>query len=124
MTTIVDPTRIFEVNGQVCPLLTYSATVPVSTNTQLVAAVTGKRIRVMGYALQTNDASLIGVIEFLDGSGGARKDAVYAPVRGQQREKLPIVDSGYFETTTATGLFANVSVASVFATVFYIVYTP
>ena len=122
----VDPTRNFEIQGQVCTLVCApipSSTLTVGNNRTVVAGVTGKRIRVMGYDAQ-GDAG-ISTIVFKSASGGtALTAAQYIPngaTAGLRYEKA-IVDSGYFETLTDQGLFADITVAAVNLNLYYVIY--
>jgi hypothetical protein len=118
-----DPVRIFQVNGEVCKLLSAFQVVPVAGNNTLVAAVAGKVIRVMGWNAQSNGA--VGSINFKDGSGGTTLHAVNTPANtAGDSDKQPIVECGYFETSSGVGLFGDCGTTAQLLTIFYITYTP
>lgn len=120
----IDPTKKYQINGVASPIKSTYVTTGVANNVTLVSAVTGKRIRVMGWILQSNGAGLSGVT-LKDGSGGATLCTLnVTPNTNGANDKLPIVDSGYFETTAGTGLFCDVATTSCLATIFYIEYAP
>lgn len=83
----------------------------VTGRTPLVAAVTGKRLRVLGYRLQARAAnSAVVNAAFVDSDGTALADAPdwdLNPREGVVAEGLPV---GYeFETPVGKGLEANLS---------------
>lgn len=119
----IDPIRLFEVNKQVSTLQTAVFNSAVANNQLIVTAVSGQRIRVMGFTMQS--AAAQGNPIFKNGSGGAYISAAFwAPASTLPPFVLPVTDSGYFETTTGTGLYADVATAIVYMNVFYITYTP
>ena len=125
MATVIDPVRIYEVKGQVCLLQTVVFSYAVANNQSIVAGVAGKIIRVMGYQCQTAGAAP-GGFAMKNGSGGAfllGPFTVPANTAGVV-DRLPIVDSGYTETTAGTGLFIDVSTTAINFNIYYIVYTP
>lgn len=122
----VDPTRVFEVQGQVVTLICAaipSSTLTVGNNRTVIAGVSGKRIRAMGWDAQ-GDAG-IGAIVFKSASGGTVLTAAqYVPngaTAGLRYEKS-IVDSGYFETNTGEGLFADITAFAINLNLYYIIY--
>lgn len=122
---IVDPTRYFEVNGEKCKLLCAPLVLSVANDQQLIAAVTGKIIRVMGMILQCSSAT-VGNITFENGSGGSD---LFGPLNippstAGDTFQLPIFESGYFETSSGTGLYGDVVTGGILASLFYITYTP
>jgi hypothetical protein len=122
----IDPVRVFEIKGQVYQLYTAALAFTVANNQSVVAAITGKRIRVMGMsAFSDNGAGGGSTIALLDASGGT---VLYrANVNtglAQPPHQLPVINSGYFETTAGNGLFLNGTVAAGSINVFYIAYTP
>lgn len=120
---VIDPYRVYEINGQVCPVQSVYKGVTVATNQTVIAAITGKRIRVMGvYAVASGAGNP--TVGLLDGSGGTVRWATTLPAYTVGPVFLPIVQSGYFETTVGVGLFANGTVANSDLTVFYVEYTP
>ena len=123
---MIDPSRYYEVKGQVEPVRTQPAQLALGSNASVVAAVTGKRIRVLGFTAQGDGSA--GRIAFKDGSGGTR---LFGPLNipssaTPETYFLPVIDSGYFETSTGVGLFADVGAfgGAVNLNVFYIEYTP
>lgn len=119
----LNPLAFYETPKEVCPVQNVYVSLAVAVNQVVVPAVSGKRIRVMGMIAQTNNAAK-GVLQFLDGAGGTILYSYYMPTFDQPLEKLPIVNSGYFETTTGNGLYATVLTNLMQANVFYITYTP
>jgi len=122
------PAKLYEgIGGEVTKLLSAPVVVAGATNNQqVIAAVTGKIIRVMGL-IGWNDGAGVGRPVFKNGSGGTNLcyGIHVAPNTVQNEMPLPIVDSGYFETTAGTGLFCDVPTAnSIALNIFYIVYTP
>ncbi len=89
----------------------------------VIAAVTGKRIRVMGYKIQSA-ASTAGAYAFKSGSGGTVVDGGYTPVIGGMPLVMIPWDAGYFETDTGVGLFADIVTHGASVQVYYIEYTP
>lgn len=125
MATIIDPTRIYEINGEVCPLLsTPLLTLAVGNNQAVVSAVTAKKIRVMGWILSANAVATNPGVALKDGNAGTVLAGTILPAPEVKNDKLPIVDSGYFETTAGTGLYADITTATAKVQVFYIAYTP
>ena len=122
----IDPTKKYQTSngGDTLPVLCAYSTATVGANRQLVAAQTGKRIRLMGWILQANGAGLSGVT-FKDGNGGSTLCLLnITPNTNGANDKLPIVDSGYFETTAGNGLYADIATTDLLATIFYIAYVP
>lgn len=120
---VIDPVRVYEINGQVCPVLSkYTGFAP-GANQTVIAAVTGKRIRVMGLHATPSGAGNPSII-LLNGSGGTQLFAAVMQANTVGPLYLPIVDSGYFETSTTTGLFATTATANIDVNVFYVEYTP
>jgi|LakMenE18May11ns_1017448.scaffolds.fasta_scaffold9869298_2 hypothetical protein len=122
---MTDPIRLYEINGEVCTVQCATLAAPLALNQTLVPAVTGKRIRVMGWIAQSGGA-VVGAFGLKNGATGAYimfLKRVPAITDGLI-EKLPIVDCGYMETSTGTALGLDVTDAAVNLTVFYIEYTP
>lgn len=125
----VDPQRKYTnvINGavDVCEIKSAFAIQGVAANVQLVAAVTGKKIRVMKVTISSTTTATNGGVSLLDGSGGTIKWAFTAP---DPAVNSPFTDdfgdSGLFELTTATGLFLTVQTASANVFVEYIEFTP
>lgn len=130
MSLIIDPVRVFEVkpanasSGQVCTLLSAPMNVIVAANQQVIAGVAGKKIRIMGAIFQGDTAVAGGYVNTLDGSGGAKLlNSIYSPINTQAPFLLPVIDSGYAETTTGNGLFVTGGAQVSVVTFFYIIYT-
>ena len=122
--TRIDPTGRYQLNNKVSQVL--SATGGFSgSNNQIVAAVTGQVIRLMGAYLQSSTSTAAGVF-FKNGNGGTvlwNVGTVPVTTNGLYTF-FPIIDCGYIETTVGTGLFADISTATAYVTIFYITYTP
>lgn len=121
----IDPTRYYQINGVAYKIKSAILSLGVANNQSVIAAVSSPSSvhRIMGFDLQSSTAA-IGVISFKDGSGGTFLwVATAVPAIGAPPPySKPIVDSGYFETSASTGLFADVGTAAVNGTVYYITY--
>lgn len=118
----VDPLRVFEVNNQVCQLNSVYVLAPIAAGTVLIAGVTGKKQRIMGWIIQSTGA--IGGMT-LKSSGGTVLHVQVTPINTGPTDKLPIVESGYFETVAAgEGITVDVITTTATITLFYITYTP
>lgn len=97
----------------------------VANNQQIVAAVSGKRIRVYSWLIQSQGAGISGVA-FLSASGGTLLMNAVAPSNAAvpANDKLPFCLPGYFETITGEGLFCNIGTTASYVFLDYIVYTP
>lgn len=127
---IVDPIRKYQIkpanaaSGQVCTLLSKPFGLGVGNDQQVIAAITGKRIRIMGLMVQADGAGNP-YIGFQTGAAGARiLGAFYPSIVTLPPFLLPITDSGYAETIAGDGLYADVGVAAVTGSVFYVAYVP
>lgn len=120
-----DPIRVFETKTGVCQIYCAAIALTVANNTAVVAAVSGKRIRVMGWNAQTQNAAA-GTYLFKSASGGTTLyPTTYAPpLTSGAMHQMPIAQSGYFETNTGEGLYADCTTQVVTVAVFYITYTP
>lgn len=121
---MTDPTRIYEIRGEVCKLKTAAVSVAVGNNETVIAAITGRAIRVMGFTIQGDGG--VSKVTFKNGSGGA---ALFGPITAASSTTpdqfiVPIVASGYFETSSGTGLFADISTTAANINVFYLDYAP
>jgi len=52
----VNPLKVFRIGQENCPLLSRAIAPAVATNTELIAGVAAKRLRIMGWKIQTNAA--------------------------------------------------------------------
>lgn len=125
----IDPTKyfVYKKNGNLedCPIKTAQVNaIAVATNQQIVAAVTGKKIRVVGGTMYSNGAA--SAVNFIDGSGGAGLKALFVPANTVSHPNVLIAPeiNEQFETSAGVGLFANNSAVLVICTVNYIEYTP
>lgn len=125
MPIVYDPLRIFETPKGVSQLTAATLAAGVANNQTLVAAVSGQRVRVMGWIAQSSTAA-IGLFSLKDGNAGTvlMQPLAVPVITAGANDKLPIVESGYFETSTGVGLFTDVTTAAVNITIFYIAYTP
>lgn len=122
--TRINPLKLYETDKEVCPVLVLSASVAVGADQQLIAGSTGKRIRIMGWRIQT-DSATSGVYALKSGSGGSVLASFTAPPStGGAIDFLPIADCGYYETGTGVGLFVTITVSTVIFNIYYILYTP
>jgi hypothetical protein len=119
---MTDPIRLYEINGEVSKLQCRAVSIAVSNNATVIAATTGRIIRVMGFVIQGDGG--VAKVTFKDGSGGA---TIFGPIvvsssttPGQLA--IGIVNSGYFETSSGVGLFADVATTAANFNVFYISY--
>lgn len=120
----VNPIKYYEINGQVCQVYCAPLAFTVANNQTVLAAITGKKIRVMGLDGYSDGAGG-SVVALLDGSGGTvLYRAGFAAAITQAPKLLPIAHSGYFETTVSTGLFLNAITTAGAINVFYVAYTP
>lgn len=120
----VDPVRLYE-SKEVCKVQAAFVEATVAANTSVIAAVSGKRHRVMGWIAQC-DTATVGTFQLKSASAGTMLMAPLAapPVTNGDTHTLPITDSGYMETNTGEGLFVDVVTGAVNLTVFYITYIP
>lgn len=96
----------------------------VANNQQIIAAQTGKRIRVLGFTVQSS-AALAGAFLFKRNSGGATIWVVQNVLSNVNPPFiLPFNELGYCETGTSEGLFTDVVTTALNFNVFYVVYTP
>ena len=124
----IDPLKYYERRGKHSETLVVKSigkAMTTGNDQQVIAGVSGKRLRIMGWAAQSN-TSTVGWYQFEDGSAGSDLASVlYAPASNSaQTQQFPITDSGYFETSTGTGLYADIGTATVNLTIFYVEYTP
>ena len=119
----VDAVRVYEINGQVCPLLAAQATHTVGANRTVVTGVSGSKIAVMGWIAQT-DGAAAGSMQLKSASAGTMLMAplFVPPSTGGLNDKLPIVDVPYFQTNSGEGLFVDIVTTAISLTVFYLIY--
>lgn len=119
---IVDPLRKYEIQGAAVPVKFAYLGATVANNQQVVAAVTGKVIHVVGLILtpfSTGNPSIV----FKNGSGGATLAGFVLPSNTVSNPfHLPTTDTGYFKTTAGTGLFVDVITNAAGINVLYIEY--
>lgn len=120
---IIDPTRKYQIAGQVYPLLSVYFEPTVANNQQALANASGYKYRFMGGWAASAGAG-VSVITFKDGTGGTNLLGMQPAGNAVGIDFLPIIESGYAETTTGNGLFADVSTTAARVTVFYIKYKP
>ena len=120
-----DPVRTIEIQGQRYPILQVGYNSGTATNHQLVAAVSGSIVRVMGLIAQSTGA-VEGNFQFKSNSGGTViLHPIIAPLPTITSPFfMPIVETGYTETTVGHGLFLDVVTDTVNLNVFYISYVP
>ena len=118
---IIDPKRKYEINGQVYPVLSKYSNYTVSNNQLVVAGVSGYRVLVMGWIIQSLDAAG-SAVGFKSASGGTSLAYIAAPALIDGPEKQEITDTGWFETNTGEGLYLDVSTFTANITIFYIQY--
>jgi hypothetical protein len=120
----VDPVRYYQVGQEQCVLKSVMLIQVAATNATAIAAVTGKRLRIMGFSFTANAAATNPGIVLKDGSGGTTKYAVTIPALTVGEHARPVIDAGYFETTVSTGLFLDVITSTANLFINYIEYTP
>jgi hypothetical protein len=122
----VSPPKIYEVNGQVCKVKSkFVEIVAGAGSTTIITAITGQIIRVMGVLVSSAGAAGAGAFVLQDGSGGTSLLTTSTPDTTKLPGLLlPIVDSGYFETTVSVGLYGVAAAANQYANIFYITYAP
>lgn len=121
----VDPTRYFEIQGNVSEVLCSACEFGVAANQQVVAAVTGKIIGLVGLLLQASTGA-IGSVRFRSASGGGFISASkWAPPNTNGSSLfLPIGRTLYYKTNVGEGLFCDVGTAAIWMDVFYVIYKP
>ena len=120
----IAPNKFFEfAKDGVCEVSTLYTSSAVSANNLLVAAVTGKKVKVVSLTAQTDNAAR-GVLKFLSASGGTLLWGGFMPTNAQDPYKLDPNILGWFETKTGEGLYSTIELQPVFYSIQYIVYTP
>lgn len=120
------PAKLYEgVGGEPTPIRSVEVTLAVGSNQSAIAGITNKKIRFMGLSGIADTATGVSNVYFKNGSGGTNlTNTIVLPINTTPTSMImPIVDGGYFETTTGTGLFVDVFAQNCRMTVFYIVYT-
>jgi len=118
----IDPTRVYQINNQVCKPVFFGTDYAVGNNQLVVTAVTGQRIKVLFVSAQSPGA--VGFVKFKSASGGTvLSSTMGAPTAGGSYQ-LGVCDCGYFETITGEGLYVDVTTNAVGVQIVYITYTP
>jgi hypothetical protein len=117
---ILDPGRVFETKGEVAPVLSVGGLFLAGANQQVVAAVTDKKIRVMGWIAQSDDPAGVATMVLKSASGGTALMAQLTLAASPAVDKQPIAFPGYFSTNSGEGLFVDITTNGVYLTVFYI----
>lgn len=122
----VNPLKIFEINGQNCPILSSATTATVGNNRTIVTAISGKIIRVMGWKVSQAGAVAGAYFTLRSASGGTViHNGQMVPVNTYgDSEFLPINEAGYCETTVSQGLYMDVGAGDLYPNIFYIAYIP
>lgn len=121
---IISPPQMYQINEEVSKIKSAVARLGVGANSQIIAGITGSRIRVMGWKIQSTSA--IGTFQLKSASGGTALTPVFtAPPHTQgESNELLLTNSGYFETNTSEGLFVDVAANAVEFLIFYLTYKP
>jgi len=105
------PLEIYEQRsdqGGICTPKNVAVTLTGATNNQtVIAAVTGKKILVLSGNICSLNAA--GLVSFKDGSGGTVFSRYYVPANTVATPNVPMnwLPDGLFQTTAATGVFAD-----------------
>jgi hypothetical protein len=121
---MIDPARYFEIKGQVETLNSHYAQITVGSNYAVKAGVVGKKIRIMGLIAQGIGG--VSAVVLKDGNGG---NFLFGPFNIASSGTpdvlfLPVVHSGYFETSTGIGVFADCAGVAATINLFYVEYAP
>jgi hypothetical protein len=123
---VVDPKRKYEIKGEVCTMKFAAVTLTVAADQTVVAAVTGKRIRVMKWLAQSTNGTADSAYKFKSGTGmditpyfTALGYTISAPDKVLNDD-----DTGWCETNTGDALLATVVTNGCILHVGYIEYTP
>jgi len=114
---IIDPTRIYEVQGQRYELQTATLVAAVANNQSIIAAVSGYIHYLMGWKIY----SLAGGATDIDlkaGSGGTVLMNITLPAAN--KDDLPVIDSAYFKLATNQALVCDVNTTGVHLNIFYL----
>lgn len=119
---IIDPTRIYMINGQVYTLKTAQASFVVVNDQALVSAVAGYKVRIMGWKIQSF-TNIVGSFQLKNSTGAFITAIMSAPALSTGFcNELPVVESGYEETATGAGLSVDTTVAAMSYNIFYLQY--
>jgi hypothetical protein len=121
---VIAPSFQFEdtQNGLIEIKSAYKAVVATTANQEVLAAVTGKRIRVIGLACFSDGA--VTAVNLKSGSGGATLFWALVPANtAGDTLILPITEFGYADTATGVGLFSDGFAVATRLCVRYIEYT-
>jgi len=120
---IYSPRNTYKDRYDFCELLN-SSTAPASAsnNNVVVAAVAGKRIRVVSFSLMSQN-NVDSLTTFRTGSSGTVIYRANASSNTKPNERHDIPGDGIMETELGVGLFCD-SVLASFITVRYFAYTP
>lgn len=120
------PAGVFaDKDSVVVPILTAPVNLPVGNNRTVVLAVTGKKIKILGWEAQSV-AGTAGSLLLKDASGGSTIiQTRFVPIATNGLvDRQPIFEGGYGETTAGNGLYADVATADINMTLYYIAYQP
>lgn len=90
----------------------YDAIAASTTDSVLVAAVTGRKIRVLAFIINQGDTTPSAVT--FNSKGGGAGTAIFAPLKyaANGGTNPPLIDSGYFETNVSEGLTVTTGAGS------------
>ena len=102
---VIAPSFQFEdtQNGLIEIKTAYKAIDATTANQEVLAAVTGKRIRVIGFTCFSDTTATL--LSLKDGSGGATK--LFIAVPEATNVFFPVTEFGYMDTSFGVGLFAD-----------------
>jgi len=124
----VDPVRKYEFTkggaSRVSQIQCAPKELGTGNNQTVVTAVSGERIRVMGWRAQ-GTTSTQGYFYLKSASGGTLLTARWTfPPSTSLPDILPITDGGYYETNTGEGLFIDITTAALSLDLYYVTYVP
>jgi hypothetical protein len=120
------PAQIFrDKNGPVAVLYAQKVLAGATANQSIIAAVTGKVIRVLTMYM-VSDGALITTGNLLDGSGGTTKFAIATPPNTVSPcPPFQFNPAGWVETSSGVGLYGTIGPATgLIFSCSYIAYTP
>ena len=123
---IINPIRIYRINGQYCKVHNAPKELTVGNDRLLVAAVTGYVHRIMGVSGCANGgAATAGSFHVKDGAGTLLiASLVVPPFAAGGNVILPFIESGYEEGAVSQGLYADVGTQDVSINLQWISYIP